>query len=184
MEPRPNTYWNSYLPVFFDRMSSHMRAHMTSVVQDYGLTSAHAIYLIALEIGGPMSQKELSRFLDLDVANTNRVIKVLREKGMVCSEDPGAGSKNCKMALTRIGSELAVRVMESTDQWMDSLMANVPLEDVMNMRNTLITILKSMDPKLDEYMSSENKSYYYTYLSTTAEKDGWKYHVSNRVDNE
>ncbi len=41
-------YWNSYLPIFFDRMSFEMREHMTESVSEYGLTSAHAVYLIAL----------------------------------------------------------------------------------------------------------------------------------------
>ncbi len=179
-----NTYWNSYLPVFFDRMSSLMRSHMTSVVENYKLTSAHAIYLIALEINGPMTQRELSHFLDMDPANTNRVIKVLLEKGMIYDNRVSDDSKNYKIFLTKIGSDIAKNVMKSTDDWMNSVFEDVPMEDVLKMRNILISVLGKMDPKIEEYMNSDNKSYYYTYLSLNAANDGWKYHVSNRVDDE
>ncbi len=184
MDEKSNSYWNSYLPVFMDRMSSLMRSHMTEVVSPYELTSAHAIYLIALEINGPMSQREMSSFLDLDVANTNRVVKKLKEKGMIYDDRVNLESKNYKYHLTRVGSQIAKKLMDSTDEWMESIMSKVSIEDIMNMRNTLLTILKEMDPKLEGYMSSENKSYYYTYLGTNPAIDGWKYHISNRVDDE
>ena len=184
MSGRTNTYWNSYLPVFFDRMSSLMRSHMTEIVDNYGLTSAHAIYLIALRINGPMTQRELSHFLDMDPANTNRVVKTLKEKGMIYDDRSTEDGKNYKIFLNRIGSQLADEVMKSTDEWMDSIMADVPFEDVMHLRNILIGILVKMDPKLEDYMNSENTSYYYTYLSLNAADDGWKYHVSNRTEDD
>ena len=104
--PDSNIYWNSYLPIFFDRMNSCMRRHMTAEVSDYGLTSAHAVYLIAIILNGPMTQRELSAFLDMDVANTNRVIKTLREKGMVYDDRASPESRNYKIHLTEIGKKL------------------------------------------------------------------------------
>ena len=72
---REDIYWNSFLPAFFDRMSFQMRKNMNEMLSDYGLTSAHAIYLIALNLQDGQTLVSLSRFLDLDPANTNRVIK-------------------------------------------------------------------------------------------------------------
>jgi len=172
-------YWNSYLPIFFDRMSMAMRDHMTDSVADYGLTSAHAVYMIAISLEGPMSQKELSKFLDMDPANTNRVVKVLRDKGMIYDDRVREDSRNYKIHLTTIGKELAEKAMNDTSEWMEGIMSDIPLEDIMNMRNTLIKILGKMNVDLEGYMASEYTNPFYTYLSTNPPKDGWLYHRSN-----
>ena len=93
MAIQEDVYWNSFLPAFFDRMSFQMRKNMTEVVSPYGLTSAHAVYLIALKLQDGQTLVSLSRFLDLDTANTNRVIKVLREKGFVYDDRKTENSK-------------------------------------------------------------------------------------------
>ena len=172
-------YWNSYLPIFFDRMSMSMREHMTNSVSEYGLTSAHAVYLIALDLQGAMSQKELSKFLDMDPANTNRVIKVLREKGMIYDDRISQDSRNYKIYLTEIGKRLAKKTMDETGEWMNDVMSGIPTEDILNMRNTLIKILQKMNVNLDDYMSSEYTNPFYTYLLTNPPKDGEVFHQSN-----
>lgn len=174
-------YWNSYLPIFFDRMNMNMRRHMTAEVSDYGLTSAHAVYLIALVINGPMTQKDMSQFLDMDVANTNRVIKVLKEKGMVYDDRATPEGRNYRIHLTEIGKKLGQKVMDSTMEWMDSIMDGIPYDDIMNMRNTLLAILSKMEPDLEGYMNSKYHNPFYTYLGTNPYKDG-RYFESGRTD--
>ncbi|MBR2255732.1 MAG: winged helix-turn-helix transcriptional regulator, partial [Candidatus Methanomethylophilaceae archaeon] len=172
-------YWNSYLPVFLDRMSMSMREHMTESVSQYGLTSAHAVYLIALELQGPMSQKELSEFLDMDPANTNRVIKVLRSKGMIYDDRITEQSRNYKIYLTEIGKKLARKTMDETNDWMNSILEDIPFEDILNMRNTLIRVLQKMGTDIDNYMGSEYTNPFYTYLMTNPPVDGKRFHKSN-----
>jgi len=172
-------YWNSYLPIFFDRMSMAMRDHMTQSVSEYGLTSAHAVYLIALELQGAMSQKDLSQFLDMDPANTNRVIKILREKGMVYDDRARSDSRNYKIYLTEIGRKLAKRAMTETNDWMNEVMSGIPRENILNMRNTLIQILERMGEDVDEYMKSQYTNPFYTYLLTNPPKDGEVFFRSN-----
>lgn len=103
MAIQEDVYWNSFLPAFFDRMSFQMRKNMTEVVSPYGLTSAHAVYLIALKLQDGQTLVSLSRFLDLDTANTNRVIKVLREKGFVYDDRKTENSKKYFIYLTEAG---------------------------------------------------------------------------------
>ena len=182
MSANSEIYWNSYLPIFFDRMSMSMREHMTKSVSDYGLTSAHAVYLIALNLQGAMSQKELSKFLDMDPANTNRVVKVLRDKGMIYDDRVNQDSRNYKIYLTEIGRKLAVKTMDDTSEWMDDIMSEIPLEDVLNMRNTLIKILMKMDVDIEGYMSSKYANPFYTYLLTNPPQDGTIYHRTNISD--
>ena len=172
-------YWNSYLPIFFDRMSMSMREHMTASVSEYGLTSAHVVYMIALELQGPMTQKELSNFLDMDPANTNRVIKVLREKGMIYDDRVNEDSRNYKIYLTKIGKDLTVKTMDETNDWMNEVMSDIPLEEVMSMRNTLIKILSKMGTDIESYMGSQYTNPFYTYLLTNPPEDGREFHRSN-----
>jgi len=174
-----DVYWNSYLPIFMDRMSMSMREHMTQSVSEYGLTSAHAVYLIALELQGCMSQKELSTFLDMDPANTNRVVKVLRDKGMIYDDRVNQDSRNYKIYLTAIGKKLALKAMDDTMNWMGEIMMDLPIEDVMNMRNTLIHILKNMGVDVEGYMGSTYTNPFYTYLLTNPPNDGTIYHRTN-----
>lgn len=96
-------FWNSFLPMFFDRMNATMRNHMTNAVSNYGITSAHAIYLIALTLRDGQTQLQLSNFLDMDPANTNRVVKVLRNKGLVYDDRKTPGSRNFAIRLTEEG---------------------------------------------------------------------------------
>jgi len=179
MSANSEIYWNSYLPIFFDRMSMAMRDHMTESVSEYGLTSAHAVYLIALELQGAMTQKDLSKFLDMDPANTNRVVKVLRDKGMIYDDRVNQDSRNYKIYLTEIGKKLAKKTMDDTSAWTDEIMADIPLEDVLNMRNTLIHILRKMGVDIEGYMGTEYVNPFYTYLLTNPPVAGEQYHRTN-----
>ncbi len=176
-----NIYWNSYLPIFFDRMNACMRKHMTELVSDYGLTSAHAIYIIALILNGPMTQKELSVFLDLDNANTNRVIKALKEKGLVYETPIKPGSKYNRIILTDEGESLGNTVMNSTADWMDEQIGVLPTDEIVRMRNNLIAVLRKMDPELDDYMNSSYGDRYYTYLAGNIDDHGHRYQENKRA---
>ena len=102
-----DTYWNSFLPAFMDRMSLQMRKNMTAIVEPYGLSHAHAIYLIALNLQDGQTMVSLSRFLDLDTANTTRVIKTLREKGFVYDDRKSESNKKFRIFLSDSGKALA-----------------------------------------------------------------------------
>lgn len=164
MATREDTYWNSFLPVFFDRMSTIMRKNMTKIVNEHGLTSAHSIYLVALNLQDGQTMVQLSRFLDLDPANTNRVIKTLKDKGFVYDDRKTERSKKYSVYLTDPGRELAKEIMTSITDLNNSYFDGIPREDVVRMRNTLIRVLQNMDPDLDKYVRCELSDPYYTYL--------------------
>ena len=164
MVTREDTYWNSFLPVFFDRMGTIMRKNMTKIVSEHGLTSAHSIYLIALNLQDGQTMIQLSSFLDLDPANTNRVLKTLKEKGFVYDDRKTEASKKYSIFLTESGRDLAKKIMTSLTDLNNSYFEGIPREDVVRMRNTLIRVLQNMDPDLDKYIGSEMSDPYYTYL--------------------
>jgi len=164
MVVREDTYWNSFLPVFFDRMSTIMRKNMTKIVNEHGLTSAHSIYLVALNLQDGQTMIQLSRFLDLDPANTNRVIKTLKEKGFVFDDRKTETSKKYSVYLTESGRELAKRIMTCITELNNSYFEGIPREDIVRMRNTLIRVLQNMDSDLDKYLTYEFNDPYYTHL--------------------
>lgn len=157
-------YWNSFLPAFFDRMSFQMRKNMTAIVESYGLTHSHAIYLIALHLQNGQTLVGLSRFLDLDSANTNRVVKVLRDKNLIYDDRKSESSKKYHIFLTGEGEVLAKKVMDGVTELNNSYFANIPREDILNMRNTLIQVLTNMNLNLDDYMKSKYEDPFYTHL--------------------
>ncbi len=169
-----DTYWNSFLPAFFDRMSLQMRKNMTSIVEPYGLTHSHAIYLIALHLQDGQTMVSLSRFLDLDAANTNRVIKTLREKKLVYDDRKTESTKKYRIFLTEEGQKLATEIMTRITELNNSYFANIPREDILNMRNTLIQILNNMNLNIDEYMSSKYEDPFYTHLHIVPPSDGYE----------
>ena len=168
-----DVYWNSFLPAFFDRMSLVMRKNMTEIVSSYGLTSAHAVYLIALHIKDGQTLVSLSRFLDLDTANTNRVIKVLREKELVYDDRKSDSSKKYKIYLTEEGHRLATEVMDGITELNNSYFRDIPREDILHMRNTLIRVLNNMNVDIDSYMGSRYEDPFYTHLHIIPE-DGYE----------
>lgn len=166
-----DTYWNSFLPAFFDRMSLQMRKNMTSIVEPYGLTHAHAIYLIALRLQDGQTMVGLSHFLDMDTANTNRVIKILREKELVCDDRKSESNKKYRIFLTESGKELADKVMKGVSDLNESYFADIPRENILIMRNTLIQVLNNMNLNIDDYMHSKYDNPFYTLLHLVPQSD-------------
>lgn len=176
-----DTYWNSFLPAFFDRMSLQMRKNMTSIVEPYGLTHAHAIYLIALRLQDGQTMVGLSHFLDMDTANTNRVIKILREKELVYDDRKSESNKKYRIFLTDSGKELADKVMKGVSDLNESYFANIPRENILIMRNTLIQVLNNMNLNIDDYMHSKYDNPFYTLLHLVPQSEDAYETIPTRV---
>lgn len=165
-EDKENIYWDSFLPIFFDRMTFLMRRSMDETVKEYGLTSAHSFYLIALNLQGPQTPAELSRFLDMDAANTHRVVKTLKEKGLVDDDRKSPSNKKYNIFLTEEGHAVSERVMDETQKSMNSYFDGISDDEIKEMRSTLIKVLKNVDHDFMKYVDSKYTNPFYTYLST------------------
>lgn len=147
-----------------------MRKNLTDLVADYGITGAHAVYLIALKLQDGQTLVEISNFLDLDTSNTNRVIKVLREKGLIFDDRRSADSKKYRIYLTPKGSDLADYVMDETIKLNDSYFRDISYADIIHMRRTLMHIMDNMGVDLVEYIGSRYTSRFYTYFQMNPEE--------------
>ncbi|MBO5519162.1 MAG: winged helix-turn-helix transcriptional regulator [Candidatus Methanomethylophilus sp.] len=157
-------YWNTLLPTFMDRVSYVMKKSMTEAVKGYGITSAHVIYLIALKLQDGQTIVELSRFLDMDNTNTNRVMKVLKEKGYVTDDRASATSKKYHYYLTDMGNAIAEHAMEHFEVTINTPFGALSLEERLQLRNILLKIISSLDPDFQSYMESKYTNPFYTYL--------------------
>ena len=166
MQSQYDTYWNSFLPIYFDRISSIVKQSMNDTVSEYGLTNAHAIYLVALHLQDGQTLLELSRFLDLDPANTNRAIKALKSKNLVYDDRASEKSKKFHIFLTDEGRELSEKIMNHTTDVLNEPFKDIPYEDMLVVRKVLITALNKIDPDLNTYMtgSLEWTNPFYSYL--------------------
>ncbi len=163
-EDQDNMYWNSFLPIFFERMTFLMRKAMNKSLSQYNLTSSHAFYLIALNLQGSQTLLELSDFLDIDPGNTNRVIRLLTEMGLVEDDRDSPRSKKYRVFLTDKGKELAEQVMYDTNAQMNSYFEGISEERIQDLRNTLVDILQNVDPEFHTYVDSKYINPFYTYL--------------------
>lgn len=163
-EDQNNMYWNSFLPIFFERMTFLMRKAMNKSLAQYDLTSSHAFYLIALNLQGPQTLLELSDFLDIDPGNTNRVIRLLTEMGLVDDDRESPRSKKYRVFLTEKGKELSEQVMRDTNAQMNAYFEGISSERVQELRTTLVDILQNVDPEFHAYVDSKYINPFYTYL--------------------
>lgn len=164
-EDTKNAYWDSFLPIFFDRLSLITRRVMADCVREYGLTGVHATYLVAINLREGLTLVELSSFLDIDAANTNRVVKVLKEKGLAYDDRPTPKSKKFSIFLTDEGKQLADKIMAETQECMNGFFKGIPKFSIDNMKYTLIKMLYNVDPGFEEYVDSKWVNPFFTYLS-------------------
>jgi len=158
--------WNLFFPVFMDRLSTLMRRNMTRVVAPYDLTSAHAVYLIALKLKDGQTMMGLSKTLDLDPANTNRIVKILKEGGFVYDDRKTEKSKKYLIYLTETGKELANEIMNSNADLIDACFSGIPKENIIIIKNTMKEVLYNMDPELSKFVRYEYDNGYFPYLQT------------------
>ena len=186
MQSQYDVYWNSFLPIYFDRISSIIKKSMNDAVSDHGLTNAHAIYLVALHLQDGQTLMELSRFLDLDPANTNRAVKALREKNLIYDDRESEKAKKFHVFLTDEGRELSEKIMQHTTEVLNEPFKDIPYEDMLVVRKVLIKALNEIDPDLNTYMtgSLEWTNPFYSYLGFIPPLDDkrTKLNPSKRVD--
>jgi DNA-binding MarR family transcriptional regulator len=148
-----------------------VRRSSSKVVSPYGLTSAHSYYLIALYLHNGQTMTDLSRFLDLDPANTNRIIKALKEKEFVYDDRKAENSKKYSVFLTEPGMNLAKEIMEDNTNIMNAFFAGIPKEKIAVIRNTMIEAFQKIDPGLDRYLRYDMDDPYFMQLQQYVNRD-------------
>ncbi len=145
MDTSEDTYWNASLPIFLDRIDTVIRRSMMDMVKPYGLTSSHSMYLLALYIRDGQTMVELSDYLDLDPANTNRVIKKLKEEKFVFDDREKENNKKYSIFLTESGKKLATEIVISNSEIINNIFAGFSEDRIMFMRSSFVEMLKNLE---------------------------------------
>lgn len=166
-----DVYWSSFLPAFLEKMGAIMRKNITAAVADYGLTSAHSIYLVALNIKEGQTLMGLSKFLDLDPANTNRIVKVLKDKNLVYDDRKTPSCKKYSVYLTKTGKALSDKIMEGIEQDNAYYFRGISPDDVLRMKNTLIKMMENMGADDAGCRGPDDETPFYTRLQMSSMDD-------------
>ncbi len=123
-----------FLPTLLDRLSFHMHKDLDERVKKYGLNSHHVQYLMALNIRDGQTLVGLSKFLDIDNGNTHRVVKFLKENGLVYDDRKDDKSKKYHIFLTDRGREVADEIAECVAELNRQYFSELSKEEVQVMR--------------------------------------------------
>ncbi len=169
-----NPYWNAFLPALLDRLSFHMRKNLTESVKPYGLNSSHAIYILALRVQDGQTTAGLSRFLDIDNANTHRVLKVLKEKGIVYDDRTDPRSKKYHIFLTDYGRDLAEKIIGFMSEIDMEYSAGLTEEELSALQDAFLKIMRNaVAAETKPNMIGFDRPYY-SYLAELAYNNEYK----------
>lgn len=165
-------YRNMFLPILLDRVSLATRRALADCMHENGLTAVHASYLIALTLNDGLTLVELSRFLDMDSANTNRVVKTLREKGLVYDDRSTPKSKKFNVYLTDDGRALVDEMSARMRRFMLDMFEGVPKFSIDNMGFTLIKMIFNSDSGFRDFVDSQWIEPYFAYMTDGVRPEG------------
>jgi len=137
-------YWNNFMVLFIDRMVRSMRNDINEKIADLEISGPQAPYVLSLYIKDYQSMASLSNFLEMDRANTSRVIRSLESKGLVVSERRTGSSRNVPIMLTSYGRKVAEKLFERVVDINKSFFEGIPEMDVVRFKNTVIRVFRNI----------------------------------------
>lgn len=139
-----DVYWDSFMVLIFEKMTRNMKKDVNAEVSRYGLTSAQVPYIIALKINDGQTMTSLSNFLDMDEANTSRIIRSLEKMGVVSQPKPHVSSRRYPVFLTEYGAEIGEHLMRYMAGSIDRYFEGVSSADYIRVRNNLIRLFRNI----------------------------------------
>ena len=165
-----DVYWNSFIVLIFEKITRNMKKDINTEVSKYGLTSAQVPYIIALTINDGQTMMSLSSFLDMDVANTSRMVRSMVAKGIVTQPKPHESSRRYPVYLTECGSEIGEHLIDFAARSIERYFDGVPKEDYVRVRNNLIRLFRNIMESSTSDTESEEQARSNS-VSTISEKN-------------
>ncbi|MEG1719453.1 MAG: MarR family transcriptional regulator [Clostridia bacterium] len=98
------------MPIVLSKSLKIMNQKATKALKPYGLSSAHAMFLVVLSKNNGLTLRELSDILAVDKAQTTRIISDLKKKGYTCTDKENDCCRNYKIFLTEKGKKAAADI--------------------------------------------------------------------------
>lgn len=126
----------AYYPIWFAKIKKMIQKHHLKLLQPYGLSSVHAMYLMILKFHPDgLTPGELSAHLDVDKANTSRVLKVLEEKEFTIRKYEAGSNTKYRELLTKRGLEVAECIHRDMKQMHNRFASVLTEEEITVIRN-------------------------------------------------
>lgn len=124
------------------KIKKYVQKSVNDLLKPYAISSVHAPYLLLLLNKQELKRKDFNECLNVDKANTTRVIKELEKNEMITYEET---PRNGSIYLTNKGIEVAKII----DRWMDykkqSFLMNVEEEDLQVFIHVLQDIIDALE---------------------------------------
>ena len=153
-------YWNFFTTMLFDKIVRGMKKDITEDVSEFGLTTAHVPYLLALNLNDGQSLVSMSHFLEMDRANTTRVIKNLEDRGLVISDRHYMGERNAHIFLSEEGRKVSSELFRHMVRLNERYFSGIPESEILHVKNILIKMFQNISRMMKEE-DSENDSFYF-----------------------
>lgn len=101
-------------------------------LEEEGLSTQHATYLMALKENKEMSLAELTSFVDNDFALTSRIIKTLYQKEYV---KKSTYDQRTKISLTNKGKDLCKKIMSVLSLTKKKYFNKLSMKEFINLKN-------------------------------------------------
>lgn len=132
-------------PVMLSRIKKKTQNYLNISLKPYGIGGVHAVYIMELFFKGKLTLSELTFNLDLDKANTTRVISELEGKGIVVKEKKEGFVKKLKYYLTEKGKKVALKTKEVMRDWINILGEGITERNKLQFLRTMRIIMKNID---------------------------------------
>ena len=131
-----------FLPMSIGKLRKQMQKRFSQELKPFDLSSAHAHNLIVLFENDGLTMKELTESVEMDKANTTRVINDLQVKGFIHTDRIREGSRKYKVFLTEEGKKAAEIVRSAIKKMLDSIfsiLTDTEKEQYITMLKKIIT---------------------------------------------
>lgn len=110
-----------FFPKSIGRLNKQMQKIFGEELRPYDLSSAHAMYLVVLFENDGLTLRELTENVNMDKANTTRVVTDLKVKGYIYTDCLKVGSRKYKVYLTEEGKKAAEIVRSAIKRMLDNI---------------------------------------------------------------
>lgn len=130
----------------------HRKMNMLLTNMLEGLDIGHGQYMFIMELYGNegINMTTLSRQIDIDIANTTRAIKKLKENGYVRVDVSEEDRRSQKMYLTQKGKDMRNKLVECVDEMNRVLLEGLDEEKRQMLFELLDTVTQNAINKLKE----------------------------------
>ena len=129
------------LKIYLRKAQKYVQKKINEELNKYDISSVHATYITLLYEHDGLMPMEMSLLIDVDKANTTRVLNDLLEKNLVYKTDD---IRKYKVYLTDKGKEIALVINQTMKELREKSLKNISDEEIIAFQSVFLKILENM----------------------------------------